>query len=70
MLEIDIEDIYKPGTVLDMPKRPSWDYQMSAEKVLAREEKYFRVRTLENSQQYGMISKYNLFETISQNLKQ
>ena len=63
MLEINIEDIYKPGTVLDMPKRPFWDYQMSTEKVLAREEKYFRVSILENSQQYGMIG-VMLFETI------
>ena len=48
MLEISVDDIYKPEIVLDMPKRPLWDYQMSTEKVLAREEKYFRVRTLEN----------------------
>ena len=63
MLEINIEDIYKPGTELDMPKRPLWDYQMSTEKVLDREEKYFRVSILENSQPYGMIG-VMLFETI------
>lgn len=40
---MNIEDIYKPGTVLDMPKRPPWDYNMSKPKVLAREEKHFRV---------------------------
>ncbi|KAK6469967.1 guanine nucleotide-binding protein-like 1 [Huso huso] len=41
-LEIDIDDIYKPGTVLDFPKRPPWDYTMSKEKLLQIEEKSFR----------------------------
>ena len=38
-----IEDVYQPGGALDMPKRPPWNYNMSKEKVLAREEKHFKV---------------------------
>ncbi|XP_006275314.1 guanine nucleotide-binding protein-like 1 [Alligator mississippiensis] len=41
-LELDIEDIYKSGSVLDFPKRPPWNYQMTKEQLLAREEKCFR----------------------------
>uniref|UniRef100_A0A8D0HG25 Guanine nucleotide-binding protein-like 1 n=1 Tax=Sphenodon punctatus TaxID=8508 RepID=A0A8D0HG25_SPHPU len=41
-MEVDIEDIYKSGSVLDFPKRPPWNYQMSKEQLLAREEKCFR----------------------------
>ncbi|XP_069098059.1 guanine nucleotide-binding protein-like 1 [Pleurodeles waltl] len=40
-LEVDIDDIYKPGSVLDFPKRPPWNYQMAKELLLAREEKSF-----------------------------
>ncbi|XP_075769564.1 guanine nucleotide-binding protein-like 1 [Pelodiscus sinensis] len=40
--ELDIQDVYKSGSVLDFPKRPPWSYQMSKEQVLAREEKCFR----------------------------
>lgn len=29
-------------TVLDFPKRPPWNYQMTKEQLLAREEKCFR----------------------------
>lgn len=42
-LEVNIDDIYRPGSVLDMPQRPFWDYNMKKEKLLAQEEKYFRV---------------------------
>ncbi|KAK2165507.1 hypothetical protein LSH36_49g06008 [Paralvinella palmiformis] len=41
-LEVDMDDIYKPGTVLDMPKRPKWDYNMTKEQLEAREEAYFK----------------------------
>ncbi|XP_069055183.1 guanine nucleotide-binding protein-like 1 [Lepisosteus oculatus] len=41
-LEIDIEDVYRPGSVLDFPRRQPWDYGMSKEQVLAREERAFR----------------------------
>lgn len=40
-LEEDLADIYRPGSVLDMPKRPSWNYNMSREKVEAQEAKMF-----------------------------
>jgi len=40
-----MDDIYKPGTVLDMPKRPKWDYNMTKEQLEAREEAYFKVFT-------------------------
>ena len=42
-LEIELDDVYQPGSVLDMPKRPDWDYNMPKHKLLAREERYFRV---------------------------
>ncbi|XP_070531725.1 guanine nucleotide-binding protein-like 1 isoform X2 [Ptychodera flava] len=41
MLEVDIEDIYKPGSVLDMPKRPPWNYSLSKDQVEKRENAYF-----------------------------
>uniref|UniRef100_A0A8C5QJ13 Guanine nucleotide-binding protein-like 1 n=1 Tax=Leptobrachium leishanense TaxID=445787 RepID=A0A8C5QJ13_9ANUR len=41
-LEVDIEKIYRPGSVLDFPKRPAWSYEMSKEAVLSQEEKAFR----------------------------
>ncbi|XP_039625919.1 guanine nucleotide-binding protein-like 1 isoform X1 [Polypterus senegalus] len=41
-MEMDINYIYKPGSVLDFPRRPAWDYHMSKEQVLEREEKSFQ----------------------------
>ncbi|XP_068106523.1 guanine nucleotide-binding protein-like 1 [Hyperolius riggenbachi] len=41
-LEVDIEKIYRPGSVLDFPKRPAWSYEMSREAVLLQEEKAFK----------------------------
>uniref|UniRef100_A0A8C0G0A9 Guanine nucleotide-binding protein-like 1 n=1 Tax=Chelonoidis abingdonii TaxID=106734 RepID=A0A8C0G0A9_CHEAB len=40
--ELDIQDVYRSGSVLDFPKRPPWSYQMSKEQLLVREEKCFR----------------------------
>ncbi|PIK38905.1 putative guanine nucleotide-binding protein-like 1 isoform X1 [Apostichopus japonicus] len=40
-LEVDLADIYRPGSVLDMPKRPAWTYKMSREKVESQESKMF-----------------------------
>ncbi|KAM6472618.1 guanine nucleotide-binding protein-like 1 [Liasis olivaceus] len=40
--EVDIEDVYKTGSVLDFPKRPPWNYQMTKDQLLAREENCFR----------------------------
>ncbi|CAI9621559.1 unnamed protein product [Staurois parvus] len=41
-LEVDIMKIYRPGSVLDFPKRPAWNYDMSKEAVQLQEEKSFR----------------------------
>ncbi|XP_038063800.1 guanine nucleotide-binding protein-like 1 [Patiria miniata] len=41
-LEVDLGDIYQPGSVLDMPKRPTWNYSLSKEQVEAREEAMFQ----------------------------
>lgn len=41
-LEVDIGKIYRPGSVLDFPKRPAWNYDMSKEAVQSQEEKAFR----------------------------
>ncbi|CAJ0924821.1 unnamed protein product [Ranitomeya imitator] len=41
-LEVDIEKIYRPGSVLDFPKRPAWSYEMSKEAVVSQEERAFR----------------------------
>ena len=40
--EIDLDEIYKPGTVLDMPKRPNWSHQLTKEQLNANEESYFK----------------------------
>ncbi|XP_018416157.1 PREDICTED: guanine nucleotide-binding protein-like 1 [Nanorana parkeri] len=41
-LEVDIEKIYRPGSVLDFPKRPAWHYDMSKEALQSQEEKSFK----------------------------
>ena len=40
-MEISVEDIYHPGSVLDIPKRPPWSYHMSKEEVERQEEAMF-----------------------------
>ena len=42
-LEIDIEDVYKPASPLDMPIRPKWSYEMTKEQLEAQEKTYFSV---------------------------
>ena len=37
-----MDDIYAPGTVLDIPKRPPWSYAMSKEEVEEQEEAMFK----------------------------
>ncbi|KAM4641107.1 guanine nucleotide-binding protein-like 1 [Discoglossus pictus] len=41
-LEVDIDQIYRPGSVLDFPKRPAWNYAMTKDTVLYQEEKAFK----------------------------
>jgi hypothetical protein len=43
-LEIAIEDFFVKE--LDFPKRPPWNFDMSLEKLEAREHKYFTVNTM------------------------
>ena len=45
-MEIDIDDVYKPDSPLDMPLRPHWTYDMSKEQIEQQETKYFAVQTL------------------------
>lgn len=40
--EIDLDQIYKPGTALDMPKRPQWSHQLTKEQLNSNEESYFK----------------------------
>ena len=41
-LELDLMQLYQPGTVLDMPKRQPWNYHLSKEELGKREEQYFK----------------------------
>uniref|UniRef100_A0A7N4NMT0 Guanine nucleotide-binding protein-like 1 n=1 Tax=Sarcophilus harrisii TaxID=9305 RepID=A0A7N4NMT0_SARHA len=41
-LELDIGDIYRPGSNLDFPRRPSWNYEMSREQLMSQEERSFQ----------------------------
>ncbi|KAM8954293.1 guanine nucleotide-binding protein-like 1 [Pelodytes ibericus] len=41
-LEVDIDKIYRPGSVLDFPKRPAWRYEMTKEALLFQEERSFK----------------------------
>ena len=45
-MEIDIDEVYKPNSPLDMPRRPHWTYDMSKEQIEQQERKYFAVLTL------------------------
>ena len=38
---MSVDDIYVPGTVLDIPKRPPWSYSMTKEQVESQEEAMF-----------------------------
>ena len=29
-----LDDVYQPGSVLDIPTRPPWDYSMSKDEVI------------------------------------
>ncbi|XP_054715883.1 guanine nucleotide-binding protein-like 1 [Uloborus diversus] len=41
-LEVSYEDVFVPGSELDMPKRPCWEFSYTKEQLDAREQKYFR----------------------------
>lgn len=42
MLELDIQEVYQPGSVLDFPRRPPWSYEMSKEQLMSQEERSFQ----------------------------
>ena len=54
-LEVDINEIYKPNSALDIPIRPKWSYNLSKDELDAKEKAYFN-KYLEN-----------IFETFSDN---
>ena len=39
--ESAVQDFYPPSWVLDIPKRPSWDYSISKNELEQAEKKYF-----------------------------
>jgi len=45
-LEADLEDFYKPGSVLDFPVRPKWKYSMDKNQLEQNEQKYLNVSVL------------------------
>ncbi|XP_046845261.1 guanine nucleotide-binding protein-like 1 isoform X2 [Xenia sp. Carnegie-2017] len=60
-LEITLEEIYKPGTVLDMPKRPRWSYTMSKHEVEKNEEKMF-IKYVDDIKKENLGSQLSYFE--------
>ncbi len=40
-LEVGVEGVYRPGSVLDIPRRPPWNYSMSKAEVEGQEEAMF-----------------------------
>lgn len=42
LLELDIREVYQPGSVLDFPRRPPWSYEMSKEQLMSQEERSFQ----------------------------
>ena len=41
-MEVGVEDVYRPGSVLDIPHRPPWSYSMSKQQVERQEEIAFQ----------------------------
>ncbi len=37
-----VDQVYRPGSVLDIPKRPPWTYEMSKAEVEGQEEAMFK----------------------------
>nr|XP_002128534.1 guanine nucleotide-binding protein-like 1 [Ciona intestinalis] len=52
-LEADIKDVYRPGSVLDVPKRPTWKYTMSKQQVERKEEAYFKSYLMNIYEEFG-----------------
>ena len=32
-MEVSVEDVYRPGSVLDIPRRPPWSYSMTKDQL-------------------------------------
>lgn len=45
-LEVDIDEVYKPDSPLDMPIRPAWNYELKKEQLEQQERNYFAVSWL------------------------
>ncbi len=41
-LEVGVEEVYQPGSALDMPQRPPWSYSMSKAQLQEVEEKHLQ----------------------------
>ncbi len=63
-LEIPIEQIYRPGSALDMPIRPIWTYDMTKEQLEQQEKTYFNVKKDFYRKQKKHIPKINFFRII------
>jgi hypothetical protein len=59
-LEIPIEQIYRPGSALDLPIRPAWTYDMTKEQLEQQEQTYFNVKIIFISKKKFLI-KYFFF---------
>ncbi|XP_048116223.1 LOW QUALITY PROTEIN: guanine nucleotide-binding protein-like 1 [Alosa alosa] len=59
-LEVDINDIYPEERGLDFPRRPSWNYGMSREELLRKEERSFReyLEALHSRNPLGSLSHF------------
>ncbi|XP_013410174.1 guanine nucleotide-binding protein-like 1 [Lingula anatina] len=60
-LEIAFDEVFQPGTVLDIPKRPPWNYTLSKEELEHNEEEYFQ-QYLENIFEQHEVEKLSYFE--------
>lgn len=60
-LEVSLETIYNPGSVLDMPKRPPWKYSMTKQQVERTEEEMFE-NFLEKIYDEYKLSELSYFE--------
>jgi hypothetical protein len=41
-MEVSVEDIYRPGSDLDIPRRPPWSYSMTKEQLDQQEQSAFQ----------------------------
>ena len=68
-LEVDLDTIYKPGSLLDMPKRPQWNYEETKFLLESREQAYFKVpflyKYLSNTiNSFSLIDSFNKYQAV------